>query len=97
MALIELKDVSKTYFIGADLPVHALKPTTLSIEPGEFISIMGASGSGKSTLLAILGLLDRSDTGSFKLAGQEVTGVEVGGREAVGGRRGGVDVERCVQ
>jgi macrolide transport system ATP-binding/permease protein len=79
MALIELNNVSKTYSVGKDLQVRALKPTSLTIEQGEFISIMGASGSGKSTLLAILGLLDRSDTGSYHLVGKEV--VKLGDQE----------------
>ena len=49
--LIELKDVNKTYNNGQ--PLHVLKGINLSIDEGEFVSIMGASGSGKSTLLNI--------------------------------------------
>ena len=67
MALIELKDINKTYF-GAQ-PLHVLKGINLSIEQGEFVSIMGASGSGKSTLLNILGILDNYDTGTYTLDG----------------------------
>ena len=67
MALIELKGVNKTYQ-GAQ-PLHVLKGIDLSIEKGEFVSIMGASGSGKSTLLNILGILDNYDTGSYVLDG----------------------------
>ncbi|MEK7375661.1 MAG: ABC transporter permease, partial [Candidatus Margulisiibacteriota bacterium] len=52
--------------------VIALKDINLDIDAGEFVAVMGASGSGKSTLLAILGLLDRTDTGSYRLAGTEV-------------------------
>ncbi|MBQ2104547.1 MAG: ABC transporter ATP-binding protein [Bacteroidales bacterium] len=66
--MIELKDVNKTYF-GAQ-PLHVLKGINLSIEEGEFVSIMGASGSGKSTLLNILGILDNYDTGEYWLAGK---------------------------
>ena len=66
--LIELKDVNKTYFNGQ--PLHVLKGVNLSIEQGEFVSIMGASGSGKSTLLNILGILDNYDTGEYWLAGK---------------------------
>ncbi|MBR3286004.1 MAG: ABC transporter ATP-binding protein [Bacteroidales bacterium] len=66
--MIELKDVNKTYF-GAQ-PLHVLKGINLSIEDGEFVSIMGASGSGKSTLLNILGILDNYDTGEYWLAGK---------------------------
>ena len=68
MALIELKDVNKTYF-GAQ-PLHVLKGINLSIEKGEFVSIMGASGSGKSTLLNILGILDSYDTGEYRINGK---------------------------
>ncbi len=63
--LIELKDVNKTYF-GAQ-PLHVLKGINLSIERGEFVSIMGASGSGKSTLLNILGILDNYDSGEYRI------------------------------
>ncbi len=65
--MIELKDIHKTYF-GAQ-PLHVLKGISLSIDEGEFVSIMGASGSGKSTLLNILGILDNYDTGEYRLAG----------------------------
>lgn len=66
-AIIDIKDVNKTYF-GAQ-PLHVLKGINLSIEKGEFVSIMGASGSGKSTLLNILGILDNYDTGEYRLDG----------------------------
>jgi len=69
--MIELRDVHKTYSLGGSI-VHALDGVTLSIEPGEFIAIMGPSGSGKSTLLHVLGLLDVPERGSFRLLGREV-------------------------
>ncbi len=65
--MIEIRDLNKTYF-GAS-PLHVLKGINLSIEKGEFVSIMGASGSGKSTLLNVLGLLDSYDSGSYYLDG----------------------------
>ena len=68
MALIELTDINKTYNNGQ--PLHVLKGINLSIEAGEFVSIMGASGSGKSTLLNILGILDNYDTGTYTLDGK---------------------------
>lgn len=63
--LIELKDINKTYF-GAQ-PLHVLKGINLSVDKGEFVSIMGASGSGKSTLLNILGILDSYDSGEYRI------------------------------
>ncbi|MBR1793703.1 MAG: ABC transporter ATP-binding protein [Bacteroidales bacterium] len=66
--MIELKGVNKTYDNGQ--PLHVLKGIDLTIERGEFVSIMGASGSGKSTLLNILGILDNYDTGEYWLDGK---------------------------
>ena len=65
--LIELKDINKTYNNGQ--PLHVLKGVNLSIDRGEFVSIMGASGSGKSTLLNILGILDSYDSGEYRIDG----------------------------
>ena len=71
--LLELKDVNKTYDNGQ--PLHVLKGIDLSIDKGEFVSIMGASGSGKSTLLNILGILDDYDTGEYWLDGKLIKGL----------------------
>ena len=70
---IELHNVHKTYE-GAQ-PLHVLKGIDLSIDKGEFVSIMGASGSGKSTLLNILGILDTYDEGEYIIDGRLIKGL----------------------
>ncbi|MFO7576677.1 MAG: MacB family efflux pump subunit [Pelovirga sp.] len=70
--LIELRQVSKTYFRG-ELAVEVLHGVDLQIWPGEFLAIMGASGSGKSTLMNLLGCLDRPTSGQYLFRGQDVS------------------------
>ncbi len=71
MSLIELEGVSKIYGKG-DIKVVALSDINLSIEEGEFVSVMGPSGSGKSTLLNLLGCLDYPSSGTYHLDGKSV-------------------------
>jgi putative ABC transport system ATP-binding protein len=68
MALIEIKNVKKQYTSGDDV-VEALRGVDISIEAGEFITIMGQSGSGKSTLLSVLGGMNHPTSGSVEMAG----------------------------
>ncbi|HWS14458.1 MAG TPA: MacB family efflux pump subunit [Rhodocyclaceae bacterium] len=70
--LIELRDLTKTYDSGG-LAVTVLHGVSLRIHAGEFVAIMGASGSGKSTLMNILGCLDRPSSGTYLLAGRDVS------------------------
>src|SRR5262245_66210758 len=70
--MIELARISRVFQV-ADQSVHALRDVTLDIADGEYIRLMGPSGLGKSTLLNILGLLDRASSGTYHLAGQDVT------------------------
>lgn len=62
--MIIVKDIHKSY--GA---LNVLKGISLTITPGEIVSIVGASGAGKSTLLHIMGTLDRHDSGFLQIAG----------------------------
>lgn len=70
--MITMKDVTKTYQMGEEV-VTALDNVSLTVEEGEFTSIMGPSGSGKSTIMNILGLLDKFDSGSYILNGINVS------------------------
>ena len=67
--LIELESVQKIYRVGADR-IDALAGVSLSVEPNEYVAVMGPSGSGKSTLMNVLGCLDRPSRGTYRLAGQ---------------------------
>lgn len=65
--LIELKDVYKIYQMGEET-VHALDGISLTVDPGEFVAIVGSSGSGKSTAMNIIGCLDVPTSGTYHLA-----------------------------
>jgi ABC-type lipoprotein export system ATPase subunit len=71
--MIQMSRVCKSYKRGGDAIVHALRDISLAIADREFVSIRGASGSGKSTLLNILGCLDIPESGSYRLAGEDVS------------------------
>jgi putative ABC transport system ATP-binding protein len=72
MALLSLNGVSKVYGAG-EIAVHALRDVNVEIEQGDYVAIMGSSGSGKSTLMNIVGCLDVPTSGSYLLAGIDVT------------------------
>ena len=69
---VKFENLTKVYKMGTE-EVHALRGVSASIETGGFWAIMGASGSGKSTMLNILGCLDRPNSGSYFLGGQDVS------------------------
>jgi putative ABC transport system ATP-binding protein len=74
-SLIELRGVSKVYQMEQN-KVVALNNVSLSVEKGEFLAIVGRSGSGKSTLMNIVGCLDTPTSGSYFLAGEDVSGLD---------------------
>ena len=81
MPVLEIENVSQTFGHG-ELAVQALKPTTLSVEAGELVALLGPSGSGKSTLLLAISLIQPPTTGRIVIAGQTLyddgpTGVDV--------------------
>jgi putative ABC transport system ATP-binding protein len=72
MALIETRDLWKTYVMGSE-EIHALRGVSIEIERGEYVAIMGPSGSGKSTLMNLIGCLDTPSKGTYLLNGKEVS------------------------
>ncbi len=67
------KNLWKTYTIGEGIQVHALRGLNISVDKGEFVTVMGPSGSGKSTLLNIIGCLDTPTKGELFLDGQKTS------------------------
>lgn len=74
-SLIEITDLCKSYVMG-DTTVHALQHVNLTIDRGEYVSIMGPSGSGKSTLMNILGCLDTPTSGQYLFDGTDVSSLD---------------------
>jgi putative ABC transport system ATP-binding protein len=70
--LIRADDLWRTYVMGAE-EIHALRGVSFTIDPGEYVAIMGPSGSGKSTLMNLIGCLDSPSRGSYVLRGKVVS------------------------
>ena len=70
--IVEIRDLTKTYAIG-DIEVRALRGISLTVQPGELMSIMGPSGSGKSTLMNVIGCLDQPTSGDYLLDGVAIS------------------------
>lgn len=73
--MIQIKKLSKI-FQTEEVETKALSEVSITINQGDFVTIMGASGSGKSTLLNIVGLLDSASSGSYQLLNQEMVGLK---------------------
>jgi putative ABC transport system ATP-binding protein len=70
--MIQLENIHRYFQVG-EQTVHALDNITISINKGEYVSVMGPSGSGKSTLLNVIALLDQPSSGRYLLNNQDVT------------------------
>lgn len=73
-AVVELEEVTKTY--GSEPPVPALRGVSFTLEQGELVAIVGPSGSGKSTLLHVMGTLDRPTSGTVRIDGVDIAGLD---------------------
>jgi len=72
--VLELREVTKTY--GSQSPVTALRAVSLTVREGELVAIVGPSGSGKTTLLHVIGTLERPTSGTVRVAGLDVAGLD---------------------
>src|SRR5919109_4847981 len=72
-AIIKVEDLWKTYDMGSEQQVHALRGVNIDIKRNEYVAIMGPSGSGKSTLMNLIGCLDSPSKGNYWLNGHLVS------------------------
>ncbi len=86
MPLIETGKLTRLYRLG-DETITALLDVSLAIEAGEFIAVMGPSGSGKSTFMNVIGCLDRPTSGTYRLDGEKISGLDADALAAVRNRK----------
>jgi putative ABC transport system ATP-binding protein len=84
--ILRLDDVGKVYRSGS-LEVAAVRGVSLTVDAGEFVAIMGPSGSGKSTLMHVIGCLDTPTSGTYLLAGEDVSAMDESALAEVRNRR----------
>ncbi len=85
-AVVQVRGLRKIYELGSE-QVVGLNGVDLTIEPGEFVAVMGPSGSGKSTFMHIAGLLDEPTEGTYEFEGRDVSGISADERADIRSRR----------
>ena len=85
-AVVDVRDIKKYYQMDSTMTT-GLDGVTLTIEPGEFVTVMGPSGSGKSTFMHIVGLLDEPTSGRYIFEGQDVSSLDDDARADIRSRR----------
>ncbi|EKQ57022.1 MULTISPECIES: ABC transporter ATP-binding protein [unclassified Clostridium] len=81
--IIEMKNIKKSFYIGTPNELNILKGIDITVQEGEFVSIIGTSGSGKSTLMNIIGALDRATSGNYVLDGTNIDEISDNGLSEV--------------
>lgn len=81
--IIEMKNITKSFYIGTPNQLNILKGIDITVKEGEFVSIVGMSGSGKSTLMNIIGALDRPTSGNYVLDGTNINEISDNGLSEV--------------
>lgn len=84
--IVQLDQVHRSYRMGDEM-VYALRGVSFEIAAGEYVAIMGPSGCGKSTLLNLLGCLDRPSSGTYRLAGDDVSSMDDDALSTIRGTR----------
>ncbi len=84
--LIELNTVTRAYRRGSET-IRAVNEITLTVRQGEFVAIVGPSGSGKTTLLNLIGCVDKPDSGTVRIDGEETTGLNEAGLTSIRARK----------